>query len=174
MMFEMAWRMSKDSLDMAWWAIIGATERAILNKVESRTSVLEAGSLQGHVSRLNHRQGVNMENQQHSAVKITYDREYVSSNCSIIPRFLIFFVTITLAQSTVGTLSSLDSRSESQAFDGDRGFAAFVVATRRVASQCAPSRNGLAPGPIEATIFHYGSKSATRISPDGGKARYEI
>lgn len=76
MMFEMAWKMSKDCLDMAWWAIIGATEQSILNKVESRISVLEAGSLQGHVSRLTHRQGVGTESQQHSTVKVTYDREY--------------------------------------------------------------------------------------------------
>ncbi|KAK0080928.1 hypothetical protein PV325_013088 [Microctonus aethiopoides] len=74
-MFEMAWKMSKDSLDTVWWAIIGATEQVILNKVESRVNVLEAGRLQGHVSRLSHRQGVDAEKQQHSTVKVTYDKD---------------------------------------------------------------------------------------------------
>ncbi|XP_063973356.1 cell division control protein 45 homolog isoform X1 [Diachasmimorpha longicaudata] len=75
LMFEMAWRMSKDSLDMVWWAIVGSTERAILNKVESQVSVLEAGNLQGQVSRLSHRQGVDAEKQQQSALKIIYDKD---------------------------------------------------------------------------------------------------
>ncbi|XP_011302303.1 cell division control protein 45 homolog [Fopius arisanus] len=75
LMFEMAWRMSKDSLDMVWWAIVGSTEQAILNKVEPQVSVLEAGNLQGQVSRLSHRQGVDAERQQQSAVKIIYDKD---------------------------------------------------------------------------------------------------
>nr|XP_012231749.1 PREDICTED: cell division control protein 45 homolog isoform X2 [Linepithema humile] len=75
--FEMAWNMSKDNLDMAWWAIVGSTEQSILNKVESRISVLEEGSLQAHVSRLSHRQGVDIDKQQQqqSIVKVTYDKD---------------------------------------------------------------------------------------------------
>lgn len=74
----MAWNMSKDNLDMAWWAIVGSTEQSILSKVESRVSVLEEGSLQAHVSRLTHRQGVDIDKQQQqqSIVKVTYDKEY--------------------------------------------------------------------------------------------------
>jgi len=76
--FEMAWNMSKDNLDMVWWAIVGSTEQSILSKVESRISVLEEGSLQAHVSRLTHRQGVDIDKQQQqqSIVKVTYDKEY--------------------------------------------------------------------------------------------------
>ncbi|XP_034945738.1 cell division control protein 45 homolog [Chelonus insularis] len=74
-LFEMAWKMSKDSIDMVWWAIVGATEQTILGKIESGISVLESGNLQGHVSRLSHRQGVDAEKQQQSAVKVTYDRD---------------------------------------------------------------------------------------------------
>lgn len=76
--FEMAWNMSKDNLDMAWWAIVGSTEQSILNKVESRVTVLEEGILQAHVSRLTHRQGINIDKQQQqqSIVKVTYDKEY--------------------------------------------------------------------------------------------------
>ena len=76
--FEMAWSMTKDNLDMIWWAIIGSTEQAILGKVESRLSVLDEGFLQAHVSRLTHKKGaeVDKQQQQQSAVKITYDKEY--------------------------------------------------------------------------------------------------
>lgn len=76
--FEMAWNMSKDNLDMAWWAIVGSTEQSILTKIESRIAVLEEGSLQAHVSRLTHRQGIDVDKQQQqqSIVKVTYDKEY--------------------------------------------------------------------------------------------------
>ena len=84
LVFDMAWNMSKDSLDMVWWAIVGSTEQAILGKVESRLSVLEEGSLQAHVSRLTHKQGgeVNrqqrqeqQQQQQQSTLRITYDKD---------------------------------------------------------------------------------------------------
>ncbi|GAB1869359.1 Cell division control protein 45 homolog [Camponotus japonicus] len=75
--FEMAWNMSKDNLDMAWWAIVGSTEQSILTKIESRIAVLEEGSLQAHVSRLTHRQGIDVDKQQQqqSIVKVTYDKD---------------------------------------------------------------------------------------------------
>ncbi|XP_014468774.1 PREDICTED: cell division control protein 45 homolog isoform X1 [Dinoponera quadriceps] len=76
LVFEMAWNMSKDNLDMAWWAIVGSTEQSILSKVESRITVLEEGSLQAHVSRLTHRQGVDINRQQQqSIVRVTYDKD---------------------------------------------------------------------------------------------------
>lgn len=75
----MAWNMSKDNLDMVWWAIVASTEQSILSKVESRVTVLEEGSLQAHVSRLTHRQGADInKQQQQSTVKVTYDKEYPS------------------------------------------------------------------------------------------------
>ncbi|KAI4486866.1 hypothetical protein M0802_012266 [Mischocyttarus mexicanus] len=76
LIFEMAWHMSKDNLDMLWWAIIGSTEQAILNKVESQISVLEEGTLQSHVSRLTHKQGVTSDKPyEQSVVRITYDKD---------------------------------------------------------------------------------------------------
>lgn len=73
----MAWNMSKDNLDMVWWAIVASTEQSILGKVESRITVLEEGSLQAHVSRLTRRQGTDInKQQQQSTVKVTYDKEY--------------------------------------------------------------------------------------------------
>ncbi|KAI4482776.1 hypothetical protein M0804_008629 [Polistes exclamans] len=74
--FEMAWHMSKDNLDMLWWAIIGSTEQAILSKVESQTSILEEGTLQAHVSRLTHKQGITNDKPcEQSIVRITYDKD---------------------------------------------------------------------------------------------------
>ncbi|XP_043495976.1 cell division control protein 45 homolog isoform X2 [Polistes fuscatus] len=74
--FEMAWHMSKDNLDMLWWAIIGSTEQAILSKVESQTSIIEEGTLQAHVSRLTHKQGItNNKPCEQSVVRITYDKD---------------------------------------------------------------------------------------------------
>ncbi|XP_015191536.1 PREDICTED: cell division control protein 45 homolog isoform X2 [Polistes dominula] len=76
LIFEMAWHMSKDNLDMLWWAIIGSTEQAILSKVESQTSILEEGTLQAHVSRLSHKQGITNDNPcGQSVVRITYDKD---------------------------------------------------------------------------------------------------
>lgn len=69
----MTWQMSRDNLDMVWWAIIGSTEQAILGKVESSTSVLVSGDLQDHVSRLSRNRGADAE--QLSAIKVTYDKE---------------------------------------------------------------------------------------------------
>ncbi|EAA00243.1 cell division control protein 45 homolog [Anopheles arabiensis] len=50
--FELAWRMSKDSLDLLWWAIVGVTEQKLLGKVESASYTLLIEKLQSHVSRL--------------------------------------------------------------------------------------------------------------------------
>lgn len=90
----MAWNMSKDNLDMVWWAIVGSTEQSILSKVESRVAVLEEGSLQAHVSRLTHRQGVDVDNQQQQSIlKITYDKEYpfVHIICPRLVKFDIYY-----------------------------------------------------------------------------------
>ncbi|XP_033339135.2 cell division cycle protein 45 [Megalopta genalis] len=74
--FEMAWNMSKDNLDMIWWAIVGCTEQAILGKIETRLSVIEEGRIHSHVSRLTHKQGGDIENQkQQSIVRIIYDKD---------------------------------------------------------------------------------------------------
>uniref|UniRef100_A0A182N2P9 Uncharacterized protein n=1 Tax=Anopheles dirus TaxID=7168 RepID=A0A182N2P9_9DIPT len=50
--FELAWRLSKDSLDLLWWAIVGVTEQKLLGKVESASYTLLIDKIQSHVSRL--------------------------------------------------------------------------------------------------------------------------
>ncbi|XP_053670491.1 cell division control protein 45 homolog [Anopheles nili] len=50
--FELAWRLSKDSIDLLWWAIVGVTEQKLLGKVESSSYTLLIEKIQSHVSRL--------------------------------------------------------------------------------------------------------------------------
>ncbi|XP_057368451.1 LOW QUALITY PROTEIN: cell division control protein 45 homolog, partial [Daphnia carinata] len=54
LMFELAWKLSRDSNDLLWWAIIGVGEQQLLGKVDSKTSVLDNGKLQSHMIRLAH------------------------------------------------------------------------------------------------------------------------
>ncbi|ETN60403.1 hypothetical protein AND_007978 [Anopheles darlingi] len=50
--FELAWHMSKDSIDLLWWAIVGVTEQKLLGKLESSSYTLLMQRIQSHVSRL--------------------------------------------------------------------------------------------------------------------------
>ncbi|XP_053659436.1 cell division control protein 45 homolog [Anopheles marshallii] len=70
--FELAWRMSKDSLDLLWWAIVGVTEQKLLGKVESSSYTLLIERLQSHVSRL-----TNKESDQaiQTSVKIVFESD---------------------------------------------------------------------------------------------------
>lgn len=50
--FELAWKLTKDSMDLLWWGIVGITEQLVLGKIETATYVLECDLIQSHVSRL--------------------------------------------------------------------------------------------------------------------------
>ncbi|EDW78297.1 uncharacterized protein Dwil_GK16247 [Drosophila willistoni] len=52
LIFELAWKLSKDNMDLLWWAIVGITEQLILGKIESSSYTLELENIQSHVSRL--------------------------------------------------------------------------------------------------------------------------
>ncbi|XP_058137804.1 cell division control protein 45 homolog [Dasypus novemcinctus] len=54
-MFDLAWKMSKDLNDMLWWAIVGLTDQWIQDKITQMKYVTDVGALQRHVSRHNHR-----------------------------------------------------------------------------------------------------------------------
>lgn len=71
--FELAWQMSKDSLDLLWWAIVGLTEQLLLGKCESSTYTIETQKIQSHVSRLNNRMNGH-SNTSHS-IKVTYEND---------------------------------------------------------------------------------------------------
>jgi cell division control protein 45 len=71
--FELAWQMSKDSLDLLWWAVIGVTEQLLMGKIESSTYTLETQKIQSHVSRLNNK--MNGHSSTNTAIKITYEND---------------------------------------------------------------------------------------------------
>lgn len=70
--FELAWRLSKDSIDLLWWAIVGLTEQLLLGKIESATYTLAAGSVQLHVSRLTNKAS---DQTIQTSVKIHYEKD---------------------------------------------------------------------------------------------------
>ncbi|XP_055912436.1 cell division control protein 45 homolog [Eupeodes corollae] len=71
--FELAWKLTKDSVDLLWWAIVGTTEQLILGKIESSTYTLEIDNIQSHVSRLTSK--ASDQTQAHSASKITFEND---------------------------------------------------------------------------------------------------
>ncbi|XP_055715847.1 cell division control protein 45 homolog [Phlebotomus papatasi] len=72
MLFELAWKLSKDSLDMLWWAIVGVTEQLVLGKIESATYTLECNQIQSHVSRLTNKAS---DQTIQTAVRITFEND---------------------------------------------------------------------------------------------------
>lgn len=71
-LFELAWRMSKDNSDLLWWAIVGITEQLIFNKIENQDYVLACQTLQEHVSRLTRARN---EQNVYNHLKITYEKD---------------------------------------------------------------------------------------------------
>lgn len=71
-MFELAWKLSRDSMELLWWAIVGLTEQLIMQKIESASYVLESDKIQSHVSRL-----LNKANDQtlQTTVKISFEKD---------------------------------------------------------------------------------------------------
>lgn len=72
LIFELAWKLSKDNMDLLWWAIVGITEQLLLGKIESGAYTLELEHIQSHVSRL-----TNKTNDQNtmSAAKINFEND---------------------------------------------------------------------------------------------------
>lgn len=69
--FEVAWQMSKDTVDLLWWAIVGITEQLLLGKIESTTYTLETQKIQSHVSRLSNKANENCK----TSCRITYEND---------------------------------------------------------------------------------------------------
>lgn len=72
LIFELAWKLSKDNMDLLWWAIVGISEQLLLGKIESGAYTLELEHIQSHVSRL-----TNKTNDQNtmSASKINFEND---------------------------------------------------------------------------------------------------
>lgn len=55
LLYEMAWKLSKDTNDLLWLAIIGVTDQFIGRRIDRDRYIDSVSNLQPHVSRLNHR-----------------------------------------------------------------------------------------------------------------------
>lgn len=54
-MFEMAWKMSKDTNDLLWLSVVGVTSQYLRDQVDRDKYIEDVDALQSHVSRHNHR-----------------------------------------------------------------------------------------------------------------------
>ncbi|XP_013782341.1 cell division control protein 45 homolog, partial [Limulus polyphemus] len=75
LMYELAWKLSRDTNELLWWGIVGLTDQLQNNKIEQNKYVLEAGSLQGHVSRHNHSNESEEAIVSVNCMKISFDKE---------------------------------------------------------------------------------------------------
>eukprot|EP00094_Tigriopus_californicus_P000040 TCALIF_00040-PA protein Name:"Similar to CDC45 Cell division control protein 45 homolog (Homo sapiens)" AED:0.07 eAED:0.08 QI:0/0.16/0/0.85/1/1/7/0/2542 len=73
LMFDLAWKMSRDSNDLLWWAIIGLTEQSILMKSESDQYLIQMGQVRDHVTRLNNR--LDADTLAVNCLKVAFDKE---------------------------------------------------------------------------------------------------
>ena len=55
LLYELAWRLSKDTNDLLWWAIVGHTDLWLSKKFDDDKFMLDTANLQNHVARLNNR-----------------------------------------------------------------------------------------------------------------------
>lgn len=55
LVYELAWRLSRDTNDLLWWAIVGHTELWINKKMDEDRFVVDTANLGNHVARLNQR-----------------------------------------------------------------------------------------------------------------------
>ncbi|XP_066947655.1 cell division control protein 45 homolog isoform X2 [Macrobrachium rosenbergii] len=84
LMFDLAWKLSKDSNELLWWAITGATDMLMCEKTEQDKYLLMTASLQNHVSRLNHK---TQDDQPLDCLRITFEKELqlaLYRHCSLV------------------------------------------------------------------------------------------
>ena len=77
LMYELAWKMSRDNNDMLWWSIVGHTEQLLMLKSEVDKYLIGSGNLRDHVSRLNVTSSSNDDENSRSvgSMKLTYQKE---------------------------------------------------------------------------------------------------
>ncbi|KAK3576694.1 hypothetical protein CHS0354_024303 [Potamilus streckersoni] len=73
LLFELAWKMSKDSNDLLWLAINGVTDQLLHYKTPREKYIEDVMALQSHVSRHNHRDDADVISV--NCLKIMYDDE---------------------------------------------------------------------------------------------------
>eukprot|EP00095_Tigriopus_kingsejongensis_P001973 maker-scaffold886_size84816-snap-gene-0.33 protein:Tk01973 transcript:maker-scaffold886_size84816-snap-gene-0.33-mRNA-1 annotation:"cell division control protein 45 homolog" len=73
LMFDLAWKMSRDSNDLLWWAIVGLAEQRLLLKSENDQHLLQIDEVRDHVTRLNNR--MDADNVAVNCLKVSFDKE---------------------------------------------------------------------------------------------------
>lgn len=71
--FELAWKMSKDSLDILWWSLVGITEQFVLGKIAKAAYAIQATEMQSHVSRLMSR--TTQGNSSQTSIQILFEND---------------------------------------------------------------------------------------------------
>nr|NP_001027604.1 cdc45 protein [Ciona intestinalis]BAB00625.1 cdc45 [Ciona intestinalis] len=74
-LYELAWKMSKDDITMLWWAIIGVTSQYQNKKIGREKYISSVLELQGHLSRLNHREEDNENTTSIDSIKINFEHD---------------------------------------------------------------------------------------------------
>nr|BAH83666.1 cell division cycle 45 [Patiria pectinifera] len=74
-MYDLAWKMSKDTNDLLWWAIVGLTDQLLSKKIDRETYVLEATELNRHVARHNHRGDEEEDSVSINSMRISFTSE---------------------------------------------------------------------------------------------------
>ena len=78
LMYELAWKMSRDNNDLLWWAIVGHTEQHIMLKSKIDKYLIGTSNLRDHVSRLNVTASISDQGDTTRAVgcmKLSFDKE---------------------------------------------------------------------------------------------------
>ncbi|XP_076453006.1 cell division control protein 45 homolog [Babylonia areolata] len=74
-MFEMVWKLSKDTNDLAWLAVIGVTDQFVHFRIPREKYMESVMALQSHVSRHNHRGDEDETLMSVNCLKIMFDEE---------------------------------------------------------------------------------------------------
>ncbi|XP_028400506.1 cell division control protein 45 homolog [Dendronephthya gigantea] len=72
-LYELCWKMSKDSNLLLWWSVVGLTDQLINERIDNDKYVSDAQILHEHVLRLNHDTGENGTSI--NCMKISFDHE---------------------------------------------------------------------------------------------------
>ncbi|CAK8692483.1 cell division control protein 45 homolog [Clavelina lepadiformis] len=75
LVYELAWKMSKDNNDQLWWAITGVADQFQNKKIGRDKYVSSVLELQGHMSRLNHRDEDDDNTKSVNSVKISFEHD---------------------------------------------------------------------------------------------------
>ncbi|GFT20456.1 cell division control protein 45 homolog [Nephila pilipes] len=73
LMFDLAWKMSRDNNDLLWWSLVGLTEQFVMNKTEQDKYIFNASAMQSHVARHNRIENGSLNTA--SCMKISFDKE---------------------------------------------------------------------------------------------------